>query len=380
MDVRTLFLAQTCALLASAAMLWIARGEADRRNGLRLWMLAVAGQGLAYALLSNAGRLPSLLSAGLGNALGAVSVALFHAAIRQFLGHAMQRTGLVLMALMVLTVTAVALTAAADYAQSTIFNGFAYGLVQLLNAWLLWRSPAPTLRGVQRVVAGFYLLMGLLLPLRAAALLLQQGQGRDYLNVPADWQAPLFLFGFLFIIVTTLGFLQMCKMQAEAEVRQQALSDRLTGLPNRRALDEAIAAALALAQHNQQPFALLMLDIDHFKSINDGFGHHAGDAALAAFAAGLRASLAADEQAFRWGGEEFCVLLPAPGSQASALQRAQLLHRQIAQPAQGGLPALRASLGLALWQQDESAESLLGRADRALYRAKSLGRDRVELD
>lgn len=374
MDVRTLFLAQTCALLASAAMLWIARGEADRRNGLRLWMLAVAGQGLAYALLSNAGRLPSLLSAGLGNALGAVSVALFHAAIRQFLGQTMHRTGLGLMASMVLAVTAVALTAGADYAQSTIFNGFAYGLVQLLNAWLLWRSPAPTLRGVQRVVAGFYLLMGLLLPLRAAALLLQQGQGRDYLNVPADWQAPLFLFGFLFIIVTTLGFLQMCKMQAEAEVRQQAHSDGLTGLPNRRALDEAVAAAIAQAR----PFALLLVDLDHFKAINDGFGHHAGDAALADFAAGLRASLAAGEQGFRWGGEEFCLLLPA-GDAGAALARARQLHQEIARPPRGELPALRCSLGLTLWQPGDSADTLFRRADRALYRAKSLGRNRVEL-
>ena len=84
MDLRTLLIAQTCMLVATAAMLWIALSDADRRNGLRTWMLAVTSQGVAYLLLAGAGRLPVLASALLGNLLGALSVALFFVAIRQF--------------------------------------------------------------------------------------------------------------------------------------------------------------------------------------------------------------------------------------------------------------------------------------------------------
>src|SRR5689334_11652482 len=84
MDLRTLFLAQTAALGATAAMLWVARVEDDERTGLSIWTWAVTAQAVAYGLFANAGRLPVWMSALLGNALGALSVALFFAAIRRF--------------------------------------------------------------------------------------------------------------------------------------------------------------------------------------------------------------------------------------------------------------------------------------------------------
>ncbi|MDN3920182.1 GGDEF domain-containing protein [Roseateles violae] len=375
MDLRTLFIAQTCALIAIAAMLWIARAPDDRRNGLRTWTLAVSSQGIAYLLLANAGRLPVLLSALLGNAAGALSVALFYVAIRQFLGLRYRWPWLLAM---VAAVTIAGGIAGSNYAGATIFNGFVYGAVQLLNGAALWRRPAAGLQRVQRLVALAYLAMGLVLPLRALAMLLQ-GSGLAYLDMPPDWQQPIYVFGFLFIIVTNLGFMQLCKMRAEAEVRLQAMTDGLTGLANRRALDEAMHRSLAGAQRDQQPFAVLMLDIDHFKAINDRFGHHQGDATLAAFAARLRAGLRAQDQCFRYGGEEFCVLLPQTGAADAALL-AERLRAHLVLPASGEMPRLSASLGIAVWQAGDSADALFGRADRALYRAKTLGRDRVEID
>ncbi len=374
MDLRTLFIAQTCALGATAAMLWAARGEADRHNGLRTWMFAVTAQGIAYLLLAYAGSLPVLLSALLGNALGALSVALFFVAIRQFLGRPIRLGWLLAMGI---SVTAVATIAGAHYAGATIFNGFAYGWMELLNGRALWRRPGEGLGAVQRLVATTCLLMGTLLPLRALALAFADG-GADYLNMPLTWQQPIYVFGFLYIIVTNLGFLQMCKMRAEAEVRQQALTDGLTGLANRRALDEALARALATAVRSGQPFAVVMADLDHFKAINDRFGHHAGDQVLAGFAVRLQAGLRAQDLSFRYGGEEFSILLP--GTDASgALVLAERLHQQVAVAAAEGVPAQRASFGVAVWQPDDTVDTLLGRADRALYRAKSLGRDRVEI-
>jgi hypothetical protein len=121
MDVRTLFLAQTGALGATAAMLWLARTEADERSGLRIWTWAVTIQAVAYLLLANAGRLPVWLSAFGGNVLGATSVALFFAAIRRLLQRPHPRWPL---AVMVAAVAMAGGLAGGKYEIATIFNGY----------------------------------------------------------------------------------------------------------------------------------------------------------------------------------------------------------------------------------------------------------------
>jgi diguanylate cyclase (GGDEF)-like protein len=375
MDVRTLFLAQTGALAAIAAMLWVARADADAKNGLSTWTLAVTSQGIAFLLLANAGRIPVWLSAFVGNALGALSVVLFFVAIRQFLGRGFSKWPLLVLAV---AVSLVAALSGAKYEGATVFNGFVYGAVQLLNGWALLRAQRPELARVQRLVAVFYLAMGVVLPLRATALLLE-GTALDYINKPIGWQEPIYAFAFLFVIVTNLGFLLMCKMRAEADVRAQAMTDDLTGLANRRSLDAAIDHSLAVAERSRRPFAVVMVDLDHFKAINDRLGHSAGDAVLAAFGARLRTGLRAQDQPFRYGGEEFSVLLPDVDTNGAALL-AERLRQQVAQPVEGDMPAISASLGVAAWQAGDSADSLLARADRALYRAKAAGRNRVETD
>ncbi len=386
-DLRTLFLAQTALLVTVAVTLWLARSSADQANGLRTWTWGIAAQGLSYSLLAGAGHLPALLSGGLANALGALSVAFLFVAIRQFLGRAWRWQPLLLMGL---AVTAVGVAFGGRYVGATIFNGFAYGVLQLLNAWVLWRdrrvaSPRGPLSGqgglarVQTLVALAHLLMGLVLPLRALLLALGADQA-DYLDLSKGWQEPVFVFSFVYLVICSLGFLLMCKMRAEQEVRELALSDGLTGLANRRALDEDMGRALGLARQSGQSFAVLMLDIDHFKAFNDQHGHRAGDAALRQFSLCLQAELKAG-RAYRYGGEEFTLLLPEMGTE-QALAMAERLRFAIASSASPvpAVPGVRsASIGVAVWQTGDDADRLFGRADRALYRAKTLGRNRVEL-
>lgn len=373
MDVRTLFIAQTSALAAIASMLWASRTEADDRNGMATWTVAVTSQGIAYLLLANAGRVPVWLSAFVGNALGAISVVLFFVAIRQFLGRGFSKWPLVALTVVVSVVAALS---GAQYEGATVFNGFVYGAVQLLNGWALLRTQRAELVRVQRVVAAFYLIMGVVLPLRAAALMLE-GVALDYINKPIVWQEPIYIFGFIFVVVTNLGFVLMCKMRAEADVRAQAMSDELTGLANRRSLAAALEHALAVAARSQRPFAVVMVDLDHFKLINDRFGHSAGDATLVRFATRLRTSLRAQDQPFRYGGEEFIVLLHDADATGATLL-AERLRQHVASPPDGTTPAISASLGVAVWQPGDSADTLLARADQALYRAKAAGRNRVE--
>jgi len=372
-DLRTLFFAQTGVLGATAAMLWFARGDADRQNGMRLWTAALGSQALAYLVLGARG-LPPALAGTLGNAAGAVSVALFFAAIRRFAGLPLRHRPLLVM---IAVVTAVGGVAGSRYAESTAFNGFAYAVFEWLNARALWRTTRTGLARIQRVVALFYAGMGIVLPVRALALA-AAGADLPYLDLPLTWQEPVYVFGFVYLIVTNLGFVLMCKGRAEMEVRQQARTDDLTGLANRRALDEAIAAAIAGARRSGRAFAVVMADVDRFKAINDGHGHAAGDAILAAFARRLQDALRASDRAFRYGGEEFGILLPDTDA-AGARALAEHARRTVALPAAGGLPALTASFGIALWEPGDEADELFGRADRALYRAKSGGRDRVEM-
>ncbi len=383
MDLRTLFLAQTALLVTIAVMLWLARGVADEANGLRCWTWGIAAEGLAYSLLAGAGHLPAWLSGGVANALGAFSVALLFVAIRQFLGLRWRWPPLFLMGL---AVTVVGTVFGGRYVGATIFNGFVYGLLQLLNARVLWRlrhgpasNPASAgLARVQGLVALAHLLMGLVLPARA--LLLALGAARpDYLDLSSGWQQPVFVFSFVYLVICCLGFLLMCKMRAEQVVRELALTDGLTGLANRRALDEDMSQALNAATQSGRSFAVLMIDIDHFKAFNDQHGHRAGDAALRQFAARLRMQLPAQGRAYRYGGEEFTVMLAAADA-TQALAQAEALRAVLATDLASPEPGVRsASIGVALWQSGDHADRLFGRADRALYRAKAGGRNRVEL-
>ena len=160
----------------------------------------------------------------------------------------------------------------------------------------------------------------------------------------------------------------------------RAATDALTGLPNRRSLDDTIKRMVAQAHRTNQPLAALMLDLDHFKQVNDQLGHSRGDEILAAFGIQLHGLLRASDFASRYGGEEFLLLLPAT-DEAGALTFAERIRA-----AMRTLPlpfldrAITISIGLAvLPDHGLDSETLARAADRALYAAKTNGRDRIEI-
>ncbi len=158
-----------------------------------------------------------------------------------------------------------------------------------------------------------------------------------------------------------------------------AATDKLTGLINRQAFDVLIRQAISQARRDMTPLSVILLDIDHFKLVNDNFGHMVGDEALKAVARALKGALRESDSVCRWGGEEFLVVLKAcDGAQAAAL--AEKLRAAISDDAsleELGVPRLTASLGVAQLIPGDSADSLVTRADAALYEAKTDGRDRV---
>ncbi|HYN08852.1 MAG TPA: diguanylate cyclase [Vicinamibacterales bacterium] len=174
--------------------------------------------------------------------------------------------------------------------------------------------------------------------------------------------------------------LQAKLLQAQAVLRHQATHDHLTGLWNRRMILDTLARALETAIEEQQPIAVALADIDHFKQINDKHGHAAGDAVLRETADRMRAVLRAQDAIGRYGGEEFLLVLPDcdPGAAVSVLERARM--GVVGRPVDAGHVSLEVSVsaGVAWASARVESSALVQAADEALYRAKAGGRNRVE--
>jgi diguanylate cyclase (GGDEF)-like protein len=161
------------------------------------------------------------------------------------------------------------------------------------------------------------------------------------------------------------------------EMRQLASEDSLTRTLTRRAFDQLVFDAMALLHRHEQCAAVAIVDIDHFKRINDRFGHASGDAVLTAVAGALCASVGADGSVGRIGGEEFGILLHSR-DRNHAVAQAEALRHAVAATRVADLPGITASIGLALFDPGlASVQAWLQAADAALYAAKAQGRDRV---
>ena len=163
-------------------------------------------------------------------------------------------------------------------------------------------------------------------------------------------------------------------------VEQDASTDMLTGQGNRRSLDLLLREQMELAQQLQRPFSVLMLDIDHFKQVNDRHGHGVGDDTLRAFAARVREHLRQGDVCARYGGEEFVVVLPGTTAQI-AVEVAERLRGGIGERALLTAPLITAtvSIGATQYASGQTPEQLLAIADQALYAAKHGGRNQVRV-
>jgi diguanylate cyclase (GGDEF)-like protein/PAS domain S-box-containing protein len=171
------------------------------------------------------------------------------------------------------------------------------------------------------------------------------------------------------------------KLEASETIRRATSCDHLTGIANRRMLFEAAEIELARWRRAPRPLTLLMLDADHFKTINDRFGHPAGDAVLCSLAAALTSTFRECDIVARVGGEEFAVLLPSTSVQGALAVATRLLSVVAGQTLEieGHRIQYTVSGGVASMEADVTGfDALMKRADRALYAAKSAGRNRVQ--
>ncbi len=172
------------------------------------------------------------------------------------------------------------------------------------------------------------------------------------------------------------------RRQLEVRLEELVVRDELTGAYNRRHFLAQVPAEILRARRYKRPLSLIFLDLDHFKSINDRFGHATGDEVLKAFSRLGRETFRPTDLFARYGGEEFVVMLPETGVEQAvdAAQRLRAAMRELEIPANPAVRGLTASIGIGeLLGDDDSLDAILERIDKAAYRAKALGRDRIEI-
>lgn len=202
------------------------------------------------------------------------------------------------------------------------------------------------------------------------------------LNPKAVFESDYQMVSFLVtsMMASTLSFIFAYRTNNQRDQLQQlAIHDPLTGARNRRAMNEELKIAASIFRRHGNAYGVLIMDLDHFKRINDNYGHQAGDQVLVDFVELIKSSSRKEDRLFRFGGEEFLLLLPNT-ERAGLLAAAQHLQQQISQHLRGPGGAVTMSVGGAILRRDEHWEDMLQRADQRLYRAKSAGRNCIIID
>lgn len=365
------------ALVMGGSVFVVAWGQPA--EGLRRWAGALLVHSLAFCLVALRGRVPELYSVVLGNALLSASFALMLTAVCQYQRRSANQWLVWLPVALIVLLYSQLLT---DQRARVIYGGllFTVQIVAVIAA-LLNRRHGPIGRGAVLIVAALSLVV-LMLVVRAsttAAGLIRM----ESLHERNTVQTISFMMALMAALATSIGFVFMIKERADEKNRVMAMQDPLTGAANRRTIISALDRDMTRAVRSREPLALLLLDIDHFKTINDVYGHLAGDRVLCGVVQVLGDRVRAQDMVGRYGGEEFMVLAPAT-SLDGARQLAEKLRQGVADASfdlQGQQVGVTISIGLCAGYiaADDTWDRLIDEADAALYRAKEGGRNRVEV-
>lgn len=367
-------------LMMAASMAVVGWGR--RRDGLGRWAAALLVNAIGHLLIMLRGLIPDVLSVVVGNLmLSSVFVGMI-AAVYQFQGRPVRWPLLLAPPLLVLVFVSVFID---NFPARVSFVGLVIGLqaVWALLAALSHRH-ATVGRGQWLLVAGL-LLEAVVLGGRALVAISTHTEATNILQSSA-LQTLTFLATFSVVLVSSVGFVFMSRDRADENNRVLAALDPLTGVANRRSLIAALDRDVARAQRMREPMALMMVDIDHFKDVNDQYGHPAGDRVLCSVVNVLRQRVRAQDLVGRYGGEEFMVLLPDTGL-VGAEQLARELCKAVEEsrcPADGvPRPGIAVTVSIGVFggrlESGDSWDMLIAAADRALYQAKNNGRNRVEV-
>lgn len=377
LDPRTLLFSLILTNTLMALSLFVA-SQGRRRDGVGLWAIAMLLESLTWILIAARGAIPDAFSLVIANGLKAGAHAMALAAICEFQRRSVPRWQYFVPVALAMLMAALL---ADDIRGRFIWGSLIFGFQMVLIAYMLVTDKETRAGRAWRLMFGGIIAMLSVLGLRAAAAL--SGYAEFAQPQTAIAPHPVQIVSFISIMATALigsvAFILMVKERTDREVLHLAMTDSLTGVPNRRALmDQALHV---MAQRGGRPMSLLMIDVDHFKRINDTLGHPAGDEVLRRVTQLLAERLRGGDVIGRYGGEEFCVIAPNTETDG-ALILAESLREIVAAtpiPTEAGEVSITISIGISCCPSDSVRElkDLLADADAALYAAKNAGRNQV---
>jgi diguanylate cyclase (GGDEF)-like protein len=379
MDIKTLVLALALGNLSLVAALFFFEYESRRQLRLSTWAVAKQFQAVAWLLLYLRGVLPDILAIPLANSLLFAGMALDAAALWELAGRPVWRRYLLPALVPAVAAFCAAwlldLTASLRIALASLIVAgfFLAGTAALSHTPRTWRDGSALRR--------FLVVSMLALTLAVAGRGLLTAAAPDGLG----WLSPVLVqwlgIGALYLMMLTnaFGYLLLSREQLQGELARLEVVDALTDVPNRRGFYQALTPWMALARRPGQPTGLIILNLDHFKRVNDNYGHPVGDAVLKTMVDVCRKQLRDSDLMGRLGGAEFAVQLPRTSLEDALMvaERIRLAVEAMPVKTERAVINLTASLGVTTIRAEDSTVSLFKRADEALQQAKRAGRNRV---
>jgi len=380
LDLRTMMLMFSVLTLLLSGLLALAGVQAGNIRGVRLWALASLCYSLAsFIAFADLTPTSSAWTIVLGAVLVMAANGLQYSGIQAFKGERIDwRIPLLVVGVaFVQSVWFTILHPDADV--RAIANSLVFVLINTLCARaLLIRIEQPLRTAYWFTGASFAMLAAAAL-IRAVTIFRSPGTFAGfYSQVPF---VPMrFLSISLILMCVTFGFILMLNYRLIADMQKIALRDGLTGALNRRSLEEEAIRLSARCTRSGETLAIMMIDVDHFKSINDHSGHQIGDQVLQRLAAVAQASIRGDDYFARYGGEEFCILLPSTSEEEARVLADRLCQAYAALTMEFGGEVLHSTISIGVADSNQVGlefSALVTAADKALYQAKQEGRNRV---
>lgn len=379
LDIRTLFFVATLATVLSAAALAVLWRTHPTEPSGRYWAAGAALASTGFLLIWLRGIVPSFVSIALANALLAAGYGVLLLAVERFTGRALHPWPIAACVLVVFVTFLVFDRGSTDLNARIVIISAVTGAMALWCVRLLSVDVPPGMELTQGVMAVVFALQAVAFLLRGLLVLLDPG-ATGHLFDPSTVSAAVGVDVIISAFGLAFGATAMVTRRLHLHLDHLASHDPLTGLPNRHAVVEAAARETARSARLGYPLSVLLLDIDHFKPVNDTHGHDAGDAVLRAFAVAAASGLRRDDVLGRYGGEEFLALLPNADREAALAvgERIRAAVGAMTVDHAGRTITVTVSIGVAevpprggVWND------IMRAADAALYEAKRGGRDRV---
>lgn len=379
LDLRTMMVVIAAMTFLFAGLLELAGLHAGNVRGIRLWALASLsiGIGLSFAIAPLTPPDGWVLVAGAS--FVALGSGLQYAGIQAFKNERCDWRIPVLVTLLVFAQTLWFAMLSPDINARAVVNSLVLALINAACARALLVPVKPPLRTAYRFTGFSFAALALVFLLRVTTILLSPDQNYGlYADMPIN-PATFFATSVTQLCVT-FGFVLMLNYRLSCDLHDLASHDPLTGALNRRGLEDEAERVQSRCIRNKTPLAVMLIDVDHFKKINDRYGHPAGDEVLRQLTAVIQAAIRTEDYFARYGGEEFCVMLPDAGEN-EALLMAERLRQQYAamqMKIDGEIVTSTISIGVADSHTAGLAfGALISAGDQALYRAKQQGRNCV---